>query len=66
MSRITAIDGPIGGMKPGTTVEVEYDVPVEQWYFEQNGNPTMPFCVIMEAALQPCGWLALRWQRAHL
>ncbi|MDD2744411.1 MAG: polyketide synthase dehydratase domain-containing protein, partial [Rhodocyclaceae bacterium] len=58
MSRITAIDGPIGGMKPGTTVEVEYDVPVEQWYFEQNGNPTMPFCVIMEAALQPCGWLA--------
>lgn len=58
MSRITAIDGPIGGMKSGTTVEVEYDVPVEQWYFEQNGNPTMPFCVIMEAALQPCGWLA--------
>ena len=58
MSRITKLDGPLGGMKPGTTVEVEYDVPVEQWYFEQNGNPTMPFCVVMEAALQPCGWLA--------
>jgi acyl transferase domain-containing protein/3-hydroxymyristoyl/3-hydroxydecanoyl-(acyl carrier protein) dehydratase/1-acyl-sn-glycerol-3-phosphate acyltransferase len=58
MSRITRLDGPIGGMQPGTTVEVEYDVPVEQWYFEQNSNPTMPFCVIMEAALQPCGWLA--------
>jgi 3-hydroxymyristoyl/3-hydroxydecanoyl-(acyl carrier protein) dehydratase/malonyl CoA-acyl carrier protein transacylase/1-acyl-sn-glycerol-3-phosphate acyltransferase len=58
MSRVTKIDGPIGGMKSGTTVEVEYDVPVEQWYFEQNGNPTMPFCVVMEAALQPCGWLA--------
>ena len=58
MSRITKVDGPIGGMQPGTTVEVEYDVPVEQWYFEQNGHPTMPFCVLMEAALQPCGWLA--------
>jgi acyl transferase domain-containing protein/3-hydroxymyristoyl/3-hydroxydecanoyl-(acyl carrier protein) dehydratase/1-acyl-sn-glycerol-3-phosphate acyltransferase len=58
MSRITKLDGPIGGMQPGTTVEVEYDIPAEQWYFEQNGNPTMPFCVIMEAALQPCGWLA--------
>ncbi|MBK7050134.1 MAG: polyketide synthase dehydratase domain-containing protein [Rhodoferax sp.] len=58
MSRVTALDGPIGGMKAGTSVEVEYDVPVEQWYFEQNGNPTMPFCVVMEAALQPCGWLA--------
>jgi acyl transferase domain-containing protein/3-hydroxymyristoyl/3-hydroxydecanoyl-(acyl carrier protein) dehydratase len=58
MSRVTALNGPIGGMKAGTSVEVEYDVPVEQWYFEQNGNPTMPFCVVMEAALQPCGWLA--------
>ena len=58
MSRITKVDGPLGGMKAGTTVEVEYDVPVEQWYFVENGSPTMPFCVIMEAALQPCGWLA--------
>ncbi|MFZ4539449.1 beta-ketoacyl synthase N-terminal-like domain-containing protein, partial [Propionivibrio sp.] len=58
MSRVTGLDGPLGGMKSGTAVEVEYDVPVEQWYFEQNGNPTMPFCVVMEAALQPCGWLA--------
>ena len=58
MSRITKLEGALGGMKPGTGVEVEYDVPVEQWYFEQNGNDTMPFCVVMEAALQPCGWLA--------
>ncbi|HKV37350.1 MAG TPA: 1-acyl-sn-glycerol-3-phosphate acyltransferase, partial [Pyrinomonadaceae bacterium] len=28
-------------------------------YFEQNGSATMPFCVLLEAALQPCGWLAL-------
>lgn len=58
MSRITRLDGPLGGMKPGSEVEVEYDVPAEQWYFEQSGHPTMPFCVVMEAALQPCGWLA--------
>ena len=32
----------------------------------QNGAATMPFCVLLEAALQPCGWLAsLRRQRAH-
>jgi 3-hydroxymyristoyl/3-hydroxydecanoyl-(acyl carrier protein) dehydratase len=58
MSRVTKIDGPVAGLQPGTSVEVEYDVPVEQWYFQQNGHPTMPFCVVMEAALQPCGWLA--------
>ncbi|MGH9348357.1 MAG: beta-ketoacyl synthase N-terminal-like domain-containing protein, partial [Vicinamibacterales bacterium] len=65
ISRVATIDGPIGGMKPGSSVEVEYDVPDAQWYFEQNGTPTMPFCVLMEAALQPCGWLSLYIGSAH-
>ena len=46
-------------MKSGGMIEVDYDVPNAAWYFEQNGNATMPFCVLLEAALQPCGWLAL-------
>jgi 3-hydroxymyristoyl/3-hydroxydecanoyl-(acyl carrier protein) dehydratase/1-acyl-sn-glycerol-3-phosphate acyltransferase len=63
MSRITKVsDGEgghgMGAMKVGTSVEVEYDLPEETWYLEQNGFRTMPFCVLMEAALQPCGWLA--------
>ncbi len=58
MSRITKIDAPMGQMKAGVNVEVEYDIPAEVWYFDENGSPTMPFCVLMEAALQPCGWLA--------
>jgi hypothetical protein len=32
--------------------------PAQAWYFEQNGAPAMPFAVLMEVALQPCGWLA--------
>jgi 3-hydroxymyristoyl/3-hydroxydecanoyl-(acyl carrier protein) dehydratase len=40
-------------------VEAEYDVPPAAWYFAENGYPTMPFCVLLEAHLQPCGWLAL-------
>jgi 3-hydroxymyristoyl/3-hydroxydecanoyl-(acyl carrier protein) dehydratase len=58
MSRVTRIDAEMGGMRPGGSIEVEYDVPEAAWYFEQNGAATMPFCVLMEAALQPCGWLA--------
>jgi PfaB family protein len=58
MSRVSHIDGPIGGMKAGIKTEIAYDVPEAVWYFEQNGYPTMPFCVLLEAALQPCGWLA--------
>jgi hypothetical protein len=45
-------------MKVGTKIEIEYDVPPDAWYFDENGHPTMPFCVFLEAALQPCGWLA--------
>jgi acyl transferase domain-containing protein/3-hydroxymyristoyl/3-hydroxydecanoyl-(acyl carrier protein) dehydratase/1-acyl-sn-glycerol-3-phosphate acyltransferase len=58
ITRIIAVDGPIGVPQPGATVEVEYDVPPDAWYFAENGAPTMPFCVLLEAALQPCGWLA--------
>jgi 3-hydroxymyristoyl/3-hydroxydecanoyl-(acyl carrier protein) dehydratase/malonyl CoA-acyl carrier protein transacylase len=57
MSRITAVDGPYQGMAVGSTVDSEYDVPDEAWYFTDNGYPTMPVAVLMEIALQPCGWL---------
>ncbi|MEW5848463.1 MAG: beta-ketoacyl synthase N-terminal-like domain-containing protein [Myxococcota bacterium] len=58
MSRVTRTDTPMGVLRAGGTIEVEYDVPPQAWYFDANGHPTMPFCVLMEAALQPCGWLA--------
>jgi acyl transferase domain-containing protein/3-hydroxymyristoyl/3-hydroxydecanoyl-(acyl carrier protein) dehydratase len=58
MTRIISIDGQQGCMRTGSRVVAEYDVPDDVWYFEQNGNPTMPFAVLMEVAMQPCGWLA--------
>jgi len=58
LSRVTRVDGPMGGMEPGATVEVEWDVPPDAWFFDDNGARTVPFCVLFEAGLQPCGWLA--------
>lgn len=58
MSRILSVDGPQGGVREGSAVVAEYDVPARAWYFEQSGGRTMPFAVLMEIALQPCGWLA--------
>jgi 3-hydroxymyristoyl/3-hydroxydecanoyl-(acyl carrier protein) dehydratase len=58
MSRIVDIQGAIGVMKAGARVRVEYDVPQDAWYFDDNGCRTMPFAVLLEAALQPCGWLS--------
>ncbi|MEV4561640.1 beta-ketoacyl synthase N-terminal-like domain-containing protein [Kitasatospora sp. NPDC049285] len=58
MSRISAVHGPQNGMQEGSWVEAEYDVPDEVWYREQNASGAMPLAVLLEVALQPCGWLA--------
>lgn len=58
MSRIVSVDGVQGGMREGSVVVAEYDVPQRAWYFEQNPSRCMPLAVLMEVALQPCGWLA--------
>jgi 3-oxoacyl-(acyl-carrier-protein) synthase/3-hydroxymyristoyl/3-hydroxydecanoyl-(acyl carrier protein) dehydratase len=58
MSRILSVEGPQGGMQKHSRCVAEYDLPKDVWYFEQNGYDTMPLCVFMEAALQPCGWLS--------
>lgn len=45
-------------MAAGGEVIAEYDVPANEWYFASNRQLTMPFAVLLEVALQPCGWLA--------
>jgi len=58
LSRVTRIEGEIGSLAPGALIEVEYDIPRDAWYFVE-GDGAMPFSVLLEANLQPCGWLAL-------
>ena len=45
-------------MQPGGWIEAEYDIPPQAWYFRANRTQAMPFCILLEIALQPCGWLA--------
>jgi PfaB family protein len=45
-------------MTAGGEIVAEYDVPPQEWYFAANRYPVMPFSVLLEVALQPCGWLA--------
>ncbi|MEU6253481.1 beta-ketoacyl synthase N-terminal-like domain-containing protein [Streptomyces sp. NPDC047043] len=58
ISRVVSVDGPPGAMEAGAAVVTEYDVDAGSWYFEQNDSPVLPTAVLMEIALQPCGWLA--------
>ncbi len=45
-------------MKAGASCEAHYAVPPDAWYFDANRCEMMPFSVLLEIALQPCGWLA--------
>jgi 3-hydroxymyristoyl/3-hydroxydecanoyl-(acyl carrier protein) dehydratase/GNAT superfamily N-acetyltransferase len=58
ISRIAEVGGAIGVMRAGARVVAEYDLPEAAWYFEHDSRARMPFAVLLEAALQPCGWLA--------
>ena len=58
IDRITKIEPEQWVLKPGGWIEAEYDVPPDAWYFKANRSHSMPFCVLLEIALQPCGWLA--------
>jgi 3-hydroxymyristoyl/3-hydroxydecanoyl-(acyl carrier protein) dehydratase len=58
LDRIVEIDGEPWKLVPGVTIEAEYDVPPDAWYFEAGRQPEMPFAVLLETGLQPCGWLA--------
>jgi len=58
LDRIVETKGAPWVLKAGAGATAEYDVPQDAWYFAENGQPTMPFAVLLEVALQPCGWLA--------
>jgi 3-hydroxymyristoyl/3-hydroxydecanoyl-(acyl carrier protein) dehydratase len=58
LDRITAVTGEPFVLKAGAACEAEYDIPPDAWYFAENRTDTMPFSVLLEVALQPCGWLA--------
>ena len=45
-------------LQPGGEVVAQYDIPPDAWYFASNRQQAMPFAVLLETALQPCGWLA--------
>ena len=58
MDRVIQTDHTPWEMQPGGWIEAEYDIPESEWYFKANHSQAMPFCILLEIALQPCGWLA--------
>jgi len=58
IDRITAINTEPWKMVAGGSIEAQYDIPRDAWYFSAARQAQMPFSVLLEIALQPCGWMA--------
>ncbi|MDY0213523.1 MAG: type I polyketide synthase, partial [Desulfuromonadaceae bacterium] len=58
LDRITAIDATPWKMIAGGGIEAQYDIPFDAWYFAQDRSDNMPLSILLEIALQPCGWMA--------
>ena len=58
LDRIVDVTGQAFELAAGATCVAEYDVPPDAWYFAAERAPQMPFAVLLETGLQPCGWLA--------
>ncbi|MBX0328786.1 PfaB family protein [Oscillochloris sp. ZM17-4] len=57
ISRVVSMEGRRGEIVPGASLVAEYDVPTNPWFCRNNSYPTTPYAVLMEIALQPCGFL---------
>jgi len=58
IDRVTRIDPPPWVLAPDGWVETVCEISPEDWFFRSNRAPFMPICILMEIALQACGFLA--------
>src|SRR5262249_13184948 len=56
--RVKTVDAKPWKMVAGGTAEAEFDIDPGAWYFNADRQDRMPFAVLLEVALQACGWMA--------
>lgn len=58
MSRIVSVSGNRHDIRPGSELVAEFDMPARPWFDPDGAPPRTPYSVLMELALQPCGFLS--------
>ena len=58
MSRILSIQGQKNIFEQPSSIEAEFDVPEDTWYFDGEKRGHLPISICIEIALQPCGFLS--------
>ncbi len=58
VSRVRSVSTRANAPQEGAVAVAEFDIPEDAFYFRDYRNGAMPFSLLLEAMLQPCGWLA--------
>jgi 3-hydroxymyristoyl/3-hydroxydecanoyl-(acyl carrier protein) dehydratase len=58
IDRVVKADPDPWNLTPDGWIEAEFDIDPNAWYFSADRNPAAPLSILLEIALQPCGWLA--------
>lgn len=60
MDSVEVLQGRMGEVAVGSQIESKYLLDPQKWYFAEAGGarPTLPYSVLNEIGLQPCGFLA--------
>ena len=56
--RVLEIQGKRHALNAPASIVSAVDVPLDAWYIQCNAEPHVPLSVLMEMALQPCGFLS--------
>ena len=56
VDRITKVDAEFLKIKTGGTVQGQFDIKPDHWFFKCNKQTSIPFAVMLEFPLQVCGW----------
>jgi 3-oxoacyl-(acyl-carrier-protein) synthase/3-hydroxymyristoyl/3-hydroxydecanoyl-(acyl carrier protein) dehydratase len=58
LDRVEWVDGPLMEQHVGTRLTAAYDLPADAWYWDAEGSGALPLAILVEIALQPCGFMA--------
>ncbi|MEH2395688.1 MAG: beta-ketoacyl synthase N-terminal-like domain-containing protein [Nostoc sp.] len=56
--RVLEVQGQRHQLTKGSSIVTEYNVPLDPWYCRQNSSEAIPYSILMEIGLQPCGFLS--------
>ena len=56
VDRITAVNAEFLKIKTGGTVQGQFDISPDHWFFKANRQTSIPFSILLEFPLQVCGW----------